>query len=248
MRLFRKKRKPDKRGCARSTKRGALRQICAAGFSPAVVFDIGAQVGTRELYEEFPDARHILIEPVADNEKALQDICKGLRHAEYLIAAATSVPGEIQLRVTGNAMYSRVVETTDAGETDPYLVENFPEIRRIRGVTIDGLCREKKLSGPFLLKIDVDGSEIEVLKGCVETLKETEYLVIEATLMNGQLITDIILHMRGAGFDLYDIVDLEYRPQANDLWQVDLAFIRKGTRLLPYTSYLPPGELGKVYG
>lgn len=232
----------------RPTKRGALKQIRDAGFAPAVVFDIGAQVGTRELYEEFPDAHHILIEPVAENEKALQDICKGLRRAECLIAAATAVPGDIHLRVTGNAMYSRVVDTQDADQTHPYLVENFPEVRQIRGVTIDGLCREKNLSGPFLLKIDVDGSEIEVLKGCAETLKQTEYLIIEATLMNGQLITEIILYMRDAGFDLYDIVDLEYRPQANDLWQVDLAFIKKNSRLLPYTSYLPPGELGKAYG
>lgn len=250
MKFFRKKKKKEEihRRLSRPTKRGALIQIRNAGFTPAVVFDIGAQVGTRELYEEFPDAHHILIEPVAENEKPLQEICKGLRKAECIIAAATAVPGDIQLRVTRNALYSRAVDDEDPNRINPYFVDNFPEVRKIRGVTIDGLCREKNLKGPFLLKIDVDGSEIEVLKGCAETLKESEYLIIEATLMNDQFITEIILHMREAGFDLYDIVDLEYRPQANDLWQVDLAFIKKNSRLLSYTTYMPPGELDKVYG
>ena len=45
--------------------------------------------------------------------------------------------------------------------------------------TLDEIMAKKKLEDPVLLKIDVQGYELEVLKGGVKTLKKTKYIIIE---------------------------------------------------------------------
>lgn len=97
---------------------------------------------------------------------------------------------------------------------------------------------------PFLLKIDVDGPELRVLAGAAETLKHTSVVIIEATL--GQL-PDICNHLQGAGFRLFDIVDLSYYRGV--LWQVDLVFLPARTieidpryNPLPFDRPIDPKE------
>ena len=43
-----------------------------AGIAPATVIDVGAANGTRALYEAYPDARLVLIEPLVEHEPDLQ--------------------------------------------------------------------------------------------------------------------------------------------------------------------------------
>src|SRR5690349_20367910 len=42
------------------------------GYAPATVIDVGVAAGTPVLYEAFPDAYHVLVEPLAEFEPALQ--------------------------------------------------------------------------------------------------------------------------------------------------------------------------------
>src|SRR3989442_12701698 len=42
------------------------------GFAPATVIDVGAAYGTPALYAAFPDAYHVMIEPLADYEPSLR--------------------------------------------------------------------------------------------------------------------------------------------------------------------------------
>ena len=50
-------------------------------------------------------------------------------------------------------------------------VKNSPSINQVLSISIDDLVNNKILKKPDLIKIDVDGNEIEVLKGCKKTLK-----------------------------------------------------------------------------
>ncbi len=213
----------------RFTKRGSLSNIKRLGFVPKTIIDVGAQTGTPELYEVFPNVKHVLVEPISENEPALQRVISGLPDAEYIIAGATQVDTTIEFKVTPDTRYAYLTKT---GSKAP----QGWEIRSVRGLKVDSICNQKKLEPPFLIKIDVDGSEIDVLKGCKETLKQTEYIIIEATTNNGQRIFDIINHMREEGFHVYDIVDFLYRPEINDLWQVDIAFVKMANSAIPYKT------------
>ena len=70
------------------------------------------------------------------------------------------------------------------------------------------------------MKVDIDGRELDVLKGATETLKDTVCIVLEATLAKlAQSATFLEAH----GFFLWDLVDPMYAD--NVLWQVDLVFL-----------------------
>ena len=100
-----------------------------------------------------------------------------------------------------------------------------PYVRNIPAITLDGICRERNLPSPYLIKVDVDGQELDVLAGATEILQQTEYVIVEVTLF-GQMY-DVMSFMKFQGFAAYDIVDLSYRPVDSALWQVDMAFVKE---------------------
>ncbi len=212
---------------------GGLLQIRQCGFLPKTVIDVGAALGTFQLYEAFPDCKHFMIEPIAENEPYLAKLCHKLDNAEYLIAAATYENGTMTLRVDADLVHSHSSDAREAEQIAPTV-----EQRTIATVRLDHLCAERQLSPPYLIKIDVDGNELDVLKGTVGILSQTEYLVIESTLF-GQ-IYDVIDFMRSHGFAMYDILDPGWRPNDRALWQVDLAFVKADSPYRSQKSYIPP--------
>ena len=56
---------------ARQTLKDALLHILGLGFVPETVIDVGAGEGTFEIYETFPDAYHLLIEPLEEHTASL---------------------------------------------------------------------------------------------------------------------------------------------------------------------------------
>lgn len=215
---------------SRTSKRASLHNLRNLGFNPKVVIDVGAQIGTFELYECFPQSKHLMIEPVREHEPQLLNIARQLPDAEVIIAAVSKKSGTVELSVSNNLQYASITESA-GGSGD------FSQ-RTVAAVTLDDVCRERKLEGPYLIKIDVDGLEVDVLKGAVHILNDTEYLVIESTLF-GQ-IYDVMDFMRIHGFVAYDIVDPLYRPVDMALWQVDIAFVKKDGQFRQFKDYATP--------
>lgn len=217
----------------RETKRGSLINLRNIGFYPRVVIDVGAQLGTFELYEAFPQSKHLLIEPVKEHEPQLLNICRQLPDAEVIIAAATSVSETVKLAVTPNLQYASLVKT----------IPKDNDYRTIDGIALDDICRERHLHGPYLIKIDVDGLEVDVLKGAVHILSETEYVIVESTLFHQ--LYDVMDFLRVHDFVLYDIVDNMYRPIDLALWQVDMAFVKKEGQFRQNKSFATE-EMNKI--
>lgn len=214
----------------RATKTGALYNMVKLGFRPTTVIDVGVSHGTPELYAAFPKSVHILIEPIAEHEPHLKSICEQLEFATYIIAAAAEQTGEAMLRVSDNAMYSSVTSSEGSQVEVPHY-----QNRTIQTIAIDDLARQSNLAGPAVLKIDVDGSELNVLKGSVSFLSKVECVIVEATLF-GQF-QDVMNFMTIHNFVLYDIVDHLFRPLDGALWQVDLIFVPKNSKLRSETCY-----------
>ncbi len=214
----------NKKHARRHSLRGALEHARRLGFYPQTVIDVGAARGTFELYETFPDAQHLLVEPLEENRPFLEKIVKGLKNAEYVMAAATKTSGTITFNVhpdfDGSSLY------LEDEESD---VNGVP--RTVKAVTLDDLFRERGLKGAALIKIDVQGAELDVLRGAVEVLKNTEYVVLEAVLfkffIGAPQFADVILFMKERGFAVYDILDYGYRPLDGAMSQADLVFVKE---------------------
>lgn len=214
----------SQRTMVRQSKRKTLALLRARGFRPATVIDVGAQTGTPPLYEVFPDAHHVLIEPVAENERALQRLCAELRSAEYRIAAVARQGGTASLAVSDDRLYSSVVAADHRVEPDHAL----RSLREVPAVSLDGLCAERGYARPLLVKIDVDGLELEVLAGAATLMESASVFVIEATVAGEDArLVPIIDTMASHGFRVWDIVDSLYRPEDERMWQVDLVMVHR---------------------
>ncbi|MBW4656254.1 MAG: FkbM family methyltransferase [Kaiparowitsia implicata GSE-PSE-MK54-09C] len=215
------------------------------GFEPPTVIDVGAALGTFELYHAFPKARHVLIEPVAENEPYLAKLCAKLPRAEYLIAAVASQSGTAMLEVQPMLVHSSV--TTVQSSPQPGLEDvtqdeatRSPTLRQIPAITLDQLCIERGLEPPYVLKLDVDGNEPDVLAGATEMLTQTEYAMIEVSLFNQ--IHPVIDQMRSHGFVIFDILDLMWRSGDRALWQADMAFVKEDSPFRQQRSYTATPE------
>lgn len=209
----------SQRTMARQSKHKTLALLRGRGFSPGTVIDVGAQTGTSPLYEVFPEAHHVLIEPVIENEPALQALCGRLSSAEYRIAAVASKDGMVPLAVSDDRLYSSVV---------PDGADASPGLRTVLGISLNSLCAEGGYAGPLLVKIDVDGLELEVLAGAATLMQPEAIFVIEATVAgNDARLPRIIDAMAAHGFQVWDIVDPLYRPGDERMWQVDLVLVHR---------------------
>ncbi len=222
----------------RITKRASLEMVKDMLPSQiATVIDVGAQKGTLELYEVFPESHHLLFEPVAEHEDDLKRISSELKHCDYAIVAITNTDGEVNLSITPNRMYAAVTPQTEVLGR---------EIRIVKASRLDTLVGQIGTKGPYLMKIDTDGHELAVLEGAKQTLQYTEYVVIESTLFI-QFHT-VIDFMRKQGFVVYDILEPLYRLLDGALWQVDLAFVPKNSPLRSQKYYATEEQFKSMTG
>lgn len=101
-------------------------------------------------------------------------------------------------------------------------------------VTIDELLYERQSFVPELVKLDIQGFELEALKGATSAFGATQNFIIETFLFHFMkhmpLTLDCIKFMAERGYDLYDVTDYLRRPLDGALPQIDLGFaLREGS-------------------
>jgi len=196
------------------------------GFAPATVIDVGAAWGnwSRECAAVFPNARHVLVEPLVEYRTSLEKAVKELPSAVLVQSVAASAPGTVTFHVHPDLEGSSVYREGD----DPQ-INGVP--RELLATTLDFIAKEHHIEGPCLLKLDVQGAELDVLRGAEETLKKTEYVILETSLFsaydNVPILHDVIAFMAARGFVPYDILGLLYRPLDGALCQADVCFVKK---------------------
>lgn len=211
----------------RGSKLNALFNLKKSGFNPTIVFDVGAQVGTPELYGAYPDAHHVFIEPVAECLPVLNDIANQLRSASVINCAVSNINGTTSLSVTPSKQYSSI--DTKMGD----------ESREIEVKTVDSIYEDIQIEGPILLKIDVDGIEVKVLQGSKSILRNDCVVVIEASISDeNPRFNKVVEYLASYGYEVYDIVDHLYRQSDWHLWQVDLIFVKTNSPIWGSKHYV----------
>jgi FkbM family methyltransferase len=223
---------------SRTSLAAGLAQLVRFGFKPHTVIDVGVADATSELYDAFPEASLLLIEPLAEFEPFLKRICSTY-NAQYVLAAAGEAPGNAILHVHPDRVSSSLLH-----EVEGPSVDGVP--RSVPVVTIDELSVEKNLKAPYLLKADVQGAELQVLSGATRTLQETEVIILEVSLLaamiGGPELLDIVCRMKDLGFVAYDLFGLHYRPLDNALCQVDIIFVPQHSALRKCRAYATPEQ------
>ena len=214
----------SRRKAEKLSHRNALARLKSLGFAPAVIYDIGAYRGgwTRLAAEVFPHAQFVLFE--ANRDHAGDLAASGRRH---LIAAlgkddsgtrAFHVPR--QGDVTGASLY--VENTAHYGQANL-------QVREVETARLDTVVARETLPAPDLIKIDVQGAELEVLAGAGEALHAAGALIVEVSFVDynkgGPLAAQVIAEVDRLGFRCADICEV-HRSSHNFVLQLDLLFVR----------------------
>jgi FkbM family methyltransferase len=223
---------------ARASMAGALAQLSRIGFQPRTVIDVGVANATAELYQAFPAASILLIEPLVEFEPFLRRICSTY-NAQYVLAAAGQAPGTATFHVHADKFSSSLLTEVEGASVD-----GAP--RTVPVVTLDQLAAEKNLSGPFLIKLDVQGAELQVLAGASRTLQQTEAVILEvtlfATMIGGPQFFDVVSRLKQLGFVPYDLFGFQYRPLDGALSQLDMIFVREDGLFRRAHNYATPEQ------
>jgi hypothetical protein len=102
--------------------------------------------------------------------------------------------------------------------------------------TVDQIVQEHFNShSPDFLKLDVQGYELEVLKGAEKSLPQMQVILAEVNLLdihqNVPLFAEMIAWLNERDWIAYDICGLTRRPLDQALWQADLLFVPRHSSL-----------------
>ena len=101
-------------------------------------------------------------------------------------------------------------------------------------ITLDDYARERGLR-PDFLKIDVQGYELEVLKGAQGILQSIEVVFTEVNHIEvyrgAPLAAEVIDWLAQRGYALHDVCNFMSRPRDGALWQTDMIFVRHDSPL-----------------
>jgi FkbM family methyltransferase len=200
--------------------------LVALNFDFKTVIDVGVARGTPQIYRSFPRAKYYLIEPVREFLPTLEKLERKL-HAEYVLAAAGSKNGEITINVHNDLSGSTVFSQAEGDA----LVSTKRTVKRVRLDSILPSVMER----PCLLKVDAQGSELEILEGLGGFVDQVDVIILETSLMafrpEAPEFYDIVKALDKLDFAVYDILEGHVRALDGALAQVDLAFVRKNSVL-----------------
>lgn len=195
----------------------AFERLKAMGVPVNTVIDVGILTATGDLINAYRDKPQLLIEPIAEFEKRIREIYDNAKvNYDLALVAASDTDGETTMRTNSVREGTQITHARMTNDVDAP-----GDYRTVTMRTIDTLIAERSFTGPYLLKIDVDGAELQVLKGAERTLQECSVVCIEANIVN---MFDRFEAVRNYGFQLFDIVDICYYD--NRLAQVDLIFLK----------------------
>ncbi|MES2535064.1 MAG: FkbM family methyltransferase [Pseudomonadota bacterium] len=207
--------------------------------NPKWIMDVGANEGhvADAALQTYAGSNIICFEPVKHTFDILKEKLApytGRTHLYNLALSEENMRGEINITsfhgansILPQAMFHQVL--------NPHVREISKE--EIQLIRLDDFASSLPATEIDILKIDVEGYELNVLKGGIDFISNNvDVIIIEISLMRdesweNQGIFDIFALLNKCGFRLINITDLYYSDRAGDenmmLIQMDCVFRKK---------------------
>ncbi len=206
-----------------------LEDIRCRGFSPKFVLDVGANRGdwTQMAKDVFPEASFLLIEPQIEMREYLNNLCSNFEDISWIEAGAGSKKGKLV-----QTLWDDLAGSSFLPHVDEDLLSSGKQ-REVDIVSIDSLLSLRNLDIPDLVKLDIQGFELEALRGANSLFGKTELFIMEVSLFSFDdvpgmpIFREVIKFMGKRGYEVYDIPGYLRRPFDGALGQVDLAFAKR---------------------
>jgi FkbM family methyltransferase len=206
------------------------------GFAPKHILDVGANRGnwTRTAIKHFPAARYTLVEPQDDLKAHIRDLLDRGCKIQWINAGAGDKSGTMPMSISSRDDSSTFVLTDRHGQTTGSQQTAVPV------KTLNEIVSSSGAPPPEMVKIDAEGSDLQVLAGASGLLGKTDIFLVEAVVCGNyeNSVAEVVKFMAAAGYRLIDITDLNRSPRHGVLWLTELAFLRNASPLLnAVTSY-----------
>lgn len=207
----------------------SLRVLERLGFAPRFCIDVGAYHGewTKMFRSVFPRTRVVMLEAQEAKAATLERV-------------VTKLGGDVSMKIAllgpsdGQSVRFHEMETGSSvfPESSPY--ERKIVARTTR--SLDSLATEGAFPSADFLKLDVQGYELEVLKGAARILEQAEVVLLETSLVpinsGCPSFAEVVAFLDRAHFRLFDFCS-QVRRTDGVLWQTDLLFLRQGSPFSP---------------
>jgi FkbM family methyltransferase len=211
----------------------ALRELQGNGYRPRVVIDAGANRGQWFGLASaiFRDSEFHVIEPQAECWPAL-DAAASARGRTSVHRTVVSAPGITSVRMHRGG---------DQVSTGAFVIaapDEFPTDLQSPATTLDELMLARvQAADRALLKLDLEGHEIEALRGAAGLLERVEAIVCEVSFFDVNdsgrpRFGEVLTFLEARGFMLFDFASLHARQSDRRLWLGDAVFIRRGSPLV----------------
>ncbi len=171
------------------------------------VIDVGANKGQFALYARvsFPEAQIYSLEPLSGPRAKLERLFKGDPSMHVLPYAAGAAPGNASIHVSRSDDSSSLLAMTSL-QTERFPGTEHVSAEAIEVRRLDDLFAGIELPSPVLLKLDVQGFELEALRGATELITRVDSVLCECSFVpfyEGQaLFEDIHAFMVEHGFGI----------------------------------------------
>lgn len=200
----------------------SLKRLQKLGFTPGVIYDVGAYHGdfTAMCSAIWPTAKIHMFEALPFKIPALKERFKGQ-------------PVVINECVVGEEEGTEVAFYADETASS-VLASGSPEHEKAKVyqkmIRLDQYIAAHA-PAPNFLKVDAQGYESYILRGCGETLRDIDVLLVECNFIEVykevMLASDLIGYLRQFGFVVYDICEIHRRPLDHCLFQIDFLFVKE---------------------
>jgi FkbM family methyltransferase len=224
------RRGPFRRALLKGVAAGIEHEDVAFEHSFRTVIDVGAHRGQFALFalQHYPDATLHCFEPLPGAYGRLSDVLppNGRVHLHHVAAseASGSQPLHVSQRDDSSSLLPIMPRCTSAfpGTTERYQLT-------VRTARLDEELEGARLDRPCLLKIDVQGSELSVLRGAGRLLSSVDEVYVECSfveLYEGQpLASDVICYLRRHDLTFAGLFGMR-RDERGRCIQADLLFKR----------------------
>jgi FkbM family methyltransferase len=193
------------------------------GFNPRSTMDVGAFVGdwSRICLRVFPETHITCVEPQDATQKQLQELAS--RHSN--VRVVKTLLGRQER--TG-------VPFAGFGPGSSVLLSGSKDASR-QMTTIDRLIDDGLCQAPELLKLDVQGYEMEILEGYINHFDACRVIQCELSLLplipGAPLLQEMMSYLDRRGFVMFDIDEIIHGPKDGAVWQIDAIFCRTDSSL-----------------
>jgi FkbM family methyltransferase len=183
-----------------------LLEIIKSELPNPTIYDVGANVGTwaKLALTIFPGAEIQCFEPLPDHSKKCTELFNNYPNVKVHTVALGAKNYTDNINVASLTDASSLLELSeDCKEKYNLSVSGKVEITV---KNLDDFIADNNLNAPDVIKLDIQGFELEALKGASDILKKTKYVLTEVSFTEfykGQAyFSDIVSYLNTYGFEL----------------------------------------------